>query len=152
MSGAVVMLVDALGNSAFFEDTLTTFYTTLNNTDSYSTLTVGDSTRLAVNEVIKLEPYSELLRVSAIINATSVTVERGYLGTKKGDHRQIYLQPGAAEDRAVLSPMTTGWCNPARASSSGKFSPGRGGIQDRHGRQPGDPGMAGPDLRSPPTP
>jgi hypothetical protein len=83
MGSAVVTLVDALGNSAFFEDTLTTFYAALNNTDSYSTLTVGDSTKLAVNDVIKLEPYSELLRVSAIINATSVTVERGHLGTAK---------------------------------------------------------------------
>jgi hypothetical protein len=83
VSGATVMLVDALGNSAFFEDTLTTFYATLNNTDSSSTLTVGDSTKLAVNDVIKLEPYAELMRVSAIINATSVSVERGYLGTAK---------------------------------------------------------------------
>lgn len=83
MSDAVVTLVDALGNSAFFEDTLTTFYAALNNTDSSSTLTVGDSTKLLVHDVIKLEPYSELLRVSAIINATSVTVERGYLGTAK---------------------------------------------------------------------
>jgi hypothetical protein len=113
MSGAVVTLVDALGNSAFFEDTFTTFYTTLNNTDSYSTLTVGDSTKLAVNEVIKLEPYSEMLRVSAIINATSVTVERGYLGTAKRATAARYTSNRVLRKIASLTTDVNGIVQPA---------------------------------------
>jgi hypothetical protein len=112
ISGAVVTLVDALGHSAWFEDTLTTFYAALNNTDSYSTLTVGDSTKVAVNEVIKLEPYSELLRVSAIINATSVTVERGYLGTAKRATIAKYTSNRVLRKIASLTTDVNGMAQP----------------------------------------
>jgi hypothetical protein len=112
INGCVVTLVNALGNSAFFEDTLTTFYAALNSTDSSSTLTVGDSTKLAVNDVIKLEPYSELLRVSAIINATSVTVERGYLGTAKRATINRYTSNRVLRKIASLTTDVNGFVQP----------------------------------------
>lgn len=82
INGAEVTLVDDLGNSDIWEDSLATFSSALNNTDVSSSLTVSDGTKFDVDDVIRLETYGELLLVTNIAGNV-LTVTRGYGSTAK---------------------------------------------------------------------
>jgi hypothetical protein len=82
INGAEVTLVDTLGNSDIWEDSLAIFLSTLNNTDVSSSLTVSDGTKFSIGDVIRLETYGELLLVTNIVGNVLI-VSRGYGGTDK---------------------------------------------------------------------
>jgi len=88
------------------ETALPTRKETVTITDIATTLTVAASAGYQVNDLIQIE--SEIVRVTALASATTLTVVRGYAGTTAAAHTsKVAYNLGSAAPQGSLAPAGT---------------------------------------------